>query len=105
MASYAPIGPTSPIIPAVAIDLRSQVSTRPWVLTLAAWTLVTLAAAAVVLLAGDELLVRSRQLAGWWTQRPEGVVLGAVVLLTAMAAGLATRDRRVDADKPVYDVR
>ena len=79
--------------------------TRPWFKTLSAWTAIALVAAASVLLAGDELLVRARQFTEWWWHRPEGLILGSVALVTLLAAVFADLDRQADADKPTYDIR
>ena len=100
-----PIGATTPIVPPFTIDLRDHVPARQRVIAFGAWTTVTLGAVVGLLLAGDELLARSRQGAEWWWHRPEGLVFGIVVLLTALSALLAERDGRADADRPIHDIR
>lgn len=105
MASNVPIEAISSIVPPVTLELRHSVLTRPWFKTLCAWTAITVLATAAVLLAGDELLARARQLTEWWWHRPEALILGSVALLTAVVAVLADLDRQADADKPIYDIR
>ena len=105
MASNVPIEATPSIVPSITIELRNRVLTRPWFKTLCAWTAITLAATAALLLAGDELSGRARQFAEWWWHRPEGLVLGSVALVTVLAAVFADLDRQAAADEPVFDIR
>ncbi len=105
MASNVPIDAISSIVPSVTIELHNSVVARPWFKALCAWTAITLGATAVLLLAGDELLVRARPIAEWWWHRPEGLILGSVALVTVLSAVFADQDRQADAAKPVYDIR
>ncbi len=105
MASNIPIGTIPSIVPPVTIELRNSVLTRPWFKALSAWTAIALVAAAAVLLAGDELLVRARQFAEWGWHRPEGLILGSVALVTVLAAVFADLNQQADADKPIFDIR
>ena len=105
MASNVPIEATPSIVSSVTIELSNRVLTRPWFKALCAWTAITLAATAALLLSGDELLGRARPFAEWWWHRPEGLIFGSLALVTVLAAVFADLDRQAEADKPIFDIR